>query len=100
MQNFTLVGVGARSQQQETSQMLLRLCSRASLLRTAEAAAARPSSARLQYVTRDTLYIRLYNCELTGADAARKASRAATSAALLLCVSALRALFFRQACHN
>lgn len=103
MQNFTLVGVGARSQQQETSQMLLRLRSRASLLRTAEAAAARLSSARLQYVTCDTLYIRLYNCELTGADAARKAiraSRAATSAALLLCVSALRALFFRQACHN
>lgn len=100
MKNFTLVGVGARSQQQETSQMLLRLRSRASLLPTAEAAAARLSSARLQYVTCNTLYIRLYHCELTGADAARKASRAATSAALPLCVSALRALFFRQACHN
>lgn len=69
------MGVGARSQQQETSQMLLRLRSRASLLPTAEAAAAGLSSARLQYVTCNTLYIRLYHCELTGADAARKSKQ-------------------------
>lgn len=80
MQNFTLVGVRARSQQQETSRMLLHLRPRASLLPTAEAAAARLGSARLQHVTGNALYVRRYHCELTGADAARRASVGPASA--------------------